>query len=1456
MDMPVDELIQSLLTNIQTPAIPLTVSPGQRKSFKWLCGHCLSMRGEDDIGPKREYTGMIIGKQQLPGDKQLAGLVGQQVRDALSKSDLRFPEEIYLTTLLKTPALIPGKFQMAWVKQQLAFVYMEILLTRPKYVMTFGAEVSKVFLGSKFRMTSQEGRWHEVTLDLRSSADEVKDHTNTHTMFVLPCMNPAILMLEQKPEQIYKLRTVTSMFAAEVNQAMFKTQNAVITDDTPDFTPPIVSGYQIKYPVIRSLSELEGVLNEAAEDVNDLKLIGVDAEWQGKHPQNHGSYLRCLQLGWNRGKAAVLHLHKAGGGWDLKDDAGNVGQDVSVKAMTMIRNFFARNSLRVAGFYYQADHEWLGYNGLDLLDYYEGAEQPHDCRTKGGFGVELAVNVYDEFMTNNLEAVRWRFTNVHDYYFPFERYRRDAMERAKAEAGDDEEAKALVDMHNIGFGWISDEDLYPYAGGDADVTVTAALEFSRLLDADVYGIDLWESFWNAQRAAPCCCEIMRTGMPVSLQQCLKLSVVYGNKLEDIRREIEKCFNWKDFPLDTWQQLSDAIFGGRYAGYRDKTTGARFSKRPPGARTLNLEPVMSNEENPVDWKRVRASGDDEIKTPATSLKAIKMLTNSPSVEARRHDGNKWVVEHIPPPKELQLIADGKALRQLQKNFVGSPVWAGSQPSSRYIDFQGGYPKLVCDDGYLRCFMTMTKETGRWAAAMPNLHNSPNKQEAVYRAIMGKDEYPGFIRTMFEAPPGYVIVESDYASAELFMLGMASTDVTLLDHCRRNLLPPTDPNFVDPHANLCVKSFRFNCAPTADGLDSIGQLHMRNIAKCVAADEFVWTDMGPIRAGKLAEDSKVDEIVPLELGVRSFEGYTPLIASLNTGKAQCRQVIMSSGHSITATLEHRHLVTDRNCRSGWKEVQNIEIGDQLWMRFDGGEYDACHGIPQAVYTMMEDLIDPGKLRVNDDRLRSRAVRMLGMLAAIDLSREDDTTVDLKFRHRCLSRMSQVAQELEWLLKLRFSVAVLDASTIRIRGEGIYELLAQIRECFAIVPDLVLCWPRDDRETYACGIMFARMTGVRQGMSMRMAATDALNFQMLVQTLGYLVKVEGSKVTPYCGGSQAWFEAAIADYSELDYDVPPQTLSVRGGLQRIIQWCDQRCHSLKINSVELDLTSTRQAVYESLELLASDAKTDTETAEEAMFLQRLLSSGLVPMTVLQVKDVGVHQTYDFETTSEQDHAITVSGVLTHNSCIYGWAYGRGAAAIVLGARESGVTIDLAEAEKLLAGLESSYFAAANYLEEAASRVKEGFLITPLGRVRRCPRSTDRKKLAGYAREFKNTPIQGGVAAVVNTAAYNLRRIRAELQMRFHIMLQMHDAFFFLVPYHEVVQLCNDVIPRAMCDDIPIYPYRLDGTRPQGGKPYYMGNNINIYFRWKEKMPKEEKRDRLIEVGIDVDKIKRLEF
>lgn len=1453
-DMDINVIIeQMLLRHGDLPLIPLTVSAGNKANYKWVGGHALSPKTDGDYGPVRRYKAMFVFKclsrYDVNSMRQMSSPSSVAYKQMLRDAGLTSGDDIYVTSLLKTTMLkSKATLPKAWIKQQDIFLMLEILLTRPEIIVGFGREVCDWFV-PKFKMTVGEGRWQRLSLDTTlknqlCTPTGIEPGVITPSTFefdFLPAASPAIIDVEEVPEARRRLLVSAN---AVVDRLLDRKGAVSIGGGTP-----------VEYPVVNSIVELKRYFDIIATSAN-RRLVAVDAEWQGQHPQNTGSYIRCIQFAWDRGKAIVVKLHDTQGRPTFVDEHGQTGQIAFLKMFDLIERYWAHYKLRLVGFYFQADNEWLSYFGLNLLQFYEAADTPERCRDEGAVAVELAVLAYDELMTNDLETVRKYFTRVWDYYSGFEAKKVELKPTVSAKVAED------------GYGWIPDEVLFPYAGGDVDVTITAALTFlETLLDGDAFGNNLWLPYWNTLRAASVACEIMRIGMPFNMKTAMRYAMTYRDVVNSKLNELSEAFNWPNFPIDTWQQLNVALYGPSYSGYVN-SSGKRIDKRPDGAKTLNLQPVLSNSTPPQTWDKVIALGQEATSNPTSGLKALGILRYADTVKARVYDAadNVSVVD-VPPPPEVKLIADTKILRQVQKNFVGDistkvrakntePVW----------QWTGGYPEHVCDDDYLRCFISMTKETARWSAARPNLHNSPNTAEGHYYKIM-QDKYPGPIRSMFESPDGFVIVETDLASAELFMLAMAGQDDVLWDHCTRNLLPEDDPKFIDPHSSICVKTFGLQCQPTKSGLESVGMTHLRGTAKCFAEGEYIWTDRGLVLVQQFFDEN--DVAIDLSPNAKSISGYTPLLAGEYAGVVDCVEITTSVGSRLVVTRAHKSFVIDVHGNIGVKEAADTLVGDQMLIQTEEIDPDDDYRLPAVVISQLSVLLARHILfKKGSWVLQPQVCYILAVLRThAKVLHSNELYVNVN--SASLKEAVELYTLLHAVISPKWTVRMDGASSgIIINGLGIAEAYTGFCEMWEAIPDLVKLWSVERKVAYLRGIISGKVFGCRQGVGCLVPIDLAHAVQMLVSSCGYMWQFERKSNT----AEQLMYPVREVDRefmqvcSKMQTSEPTELPSTTAAWQKTS--FDRIHHKLvKVMGPAIGFSPSREPNCSRVQLLVFLTEliefvsrfrctVSNDDLDYLELCQLILSGRLHPVWVSSVKPVGKRKVYDFQTDDTQKNALVAgAGILTHNSALYGWAYGRMADAIVVGAQQMGITVTKKQVQDLLDFLPKQFAGAGRYLEESAARVDKGFLVTPMGRIRRAPISTDRKVVSGYRREFKNAPVQSGVADIVNRIAFNLKRLREAAGMRFMICLQMHDAFYFLVPYNEIMQLCTEIIPKAFVELTPIVTYSLDG-RLSGGEPKYMGYNIAIMRRWKEKMKAAKRCDWLRSIGVEPNDIPRLEI
>lgn len=182
---------------------------------------------------------------------------------------------------------------------------------------------------------------------------------------------------------------------------------------------------------------------------------------------------------------------------------------------------------------------------------------------------------------------------------------------------------------------------------------------------------------------------------------------------------------------------------------------------------------------------------------------------------------------------------------------------------------------------------------------------------------------------------------------------------------------------------------------------------------------------------------------------------------------------------------------------------------------------------------------------------------------------------------------------------------------------------------------------------------------------------------------------------------------------------------------------------------------------------------------------------------------------------------------------AYGRGAKAIALAAKEEGIEITDQEAQAIITAIFTMYPGLLPFFDEykrrAVSRTKQPaprWICGALGRYRRFA-TTDEDKVKGdIERQAQNFPMQNLIADVVSLAVAELYNYPRD-EVDFALCLQVHDAVISIVRDDCVARYVDEVLPACMVDAVPIYPTYADGS-PQGTGPYYLSISTELCTHW----------------------------
>jgi len=291
---------------------------------------------------------------------------------------------------------------------------------------------------------------------------------------------------------------------------------------------------------------------------------------------------------------------------------------------------------------------------------------------------------------------------------------------------------------------------------DADVTRRIAIAHAKSLCSDSFGNDCWEAFWNAQSAALGALEISCTGLLVDRDRLDELTTVYMAARDRLELEIRAKANWPEFNLNSSAQVSEYLFGERYN--KPEADGkTRVRKRPEGAISLEIMPVISTEKRPREWDKVIQDGDEFNVSPSTGKMALGIMLREKE-KMRCWSNGKWVLQD--KSEEVGLIRDYRFVMQALKSTLRIPKSKedaddDSEPfetdeHGNYV-YDVGLPGVICDDTRVRTFISMLKETGRWSSSRPPLQAISKKREPDYARIL-RDAYKHPLRSIFEADPG--------------------------------------------------------------------------------------------------------------------------------------------------------------------------------------------------------------------------------------------------------------------------------------------------------------------------------------------------------------------------------------------------------------------------------------------------------------------------------------------------------------------------------------------------------------------------------------------------------------------------------------------------------------------------------------------------------------------------------
>jgi len=284
-------------------------------------------------------------------------------------------------------------------------------------------------------------------------------------------------------------------------------------------------------------------------------------------------------------------------------------------------------------------------------------------------------------------------------------------------------------------------------------------------------------------------DMEKNGILVDMERGLQMSQFYIKVQNAIQARLQEELNWKEVWGTDKKGKPKLLLQGFNPRSVDHVRMALFSDTtfkdkkphvvPENAKCLSLTPVGTTDKYKVSWETIADRNMEAKVSPSTDDETLDILQTEPTGIAK-------------------MIRYYKTTNQLTKMFLRPPISEEGQ-----LKFDGGLLGVVRSDGRIHTHISQLKETGRWSSAKPNLQALPKAREKLLHSA-ALSVFPEArvekLRTIFQAPPGWKLMEADFCQAELNVLAWLSGDKALEDVLNipgRNL-----------HAEMAIKGFNLD------------------------------------------------------------------------------------------------------------------------------------------------------------------------------------------------------------------------------------------------------------------------------------------------------------------------------------------------------------------------------------------------------------------------------------------------------------------------------------------------------------------------------------------------------------------------------------------------------------------------------------------------------------------------
>lgn len=448
-------------------------------------------------------------------------------------------------------------------------------------------------------------------------------------------------------------------------------------------------------------------------------------------------WLRTIQFAWAPGEAAVVILRT------VESQKTPIFKPTVYQAIQALRRLIDRPGVKLYGQHFRADAPWLEDMGLPVMRYLS-------------FDTMLADHALNESRPHGLTDLAIRHTNLGRYDFEMTSW-----------------LKKHPQPKNSGYANVPDDMLHVYGATDADAVFRIVAVQREMLAAPENAKikHLFETI--IMPANHPIHEMEMVGLGADPDRMTELFWKYDARKRELLDDIRGLTHWPVFNQRSFPMKAKLLFGA------------------PDEGGLGLMPIKTTEKPSREWADVLKLGPVEQArvNPSTDAESLELLSQS-------------VPEGCYADKVISVLQNLQTIDQITKNVLRAPDgYTGDEESDDFgiDDFSKGLASHIKADGRVYTSISQIKETGRHSSRRPPLQNLAKRMEPVYQRIMGY-KIPK-IRSCFKAREGYVIVESDYKSAEVVTLAYVSGDENLIADARGP---------VKLHAKVAVDVFGAPCS----------------------------------------------------------------------------------------------------------------------------------------------------------------------------------------------------------------------------------------------------------------------------------------------------------------------------------------------------------------------------------------------------------------------------------------------------------------------------------------------------------------------------------------------------------------------------------------------------------------------------------------------------------------------